>query len=721
MSAAVAGLAIGHGAGLWGQVSQVSHLLAALACALAGALLARQRDRYQQAGGIIVAALGLTALWDLAVMVVGPLSTPVYWLMALRNLAFLASTRRLFACDGRDTSVAQVRPVLIVLVAVDLLLPVSSTLMGWQDPTAAHGLMLFHLTMTLAMLGVVGSLVLVHNLYVGAAPEARPMLLWPALAMALVWGFELNLYTVAYLGGIWPNQLAALHGLVDLAYAVTITLGTIRRQDQTRLRPSRTVTFHSVSLVIIGVYLCGMIAVAQWLADAGGDYARWMQFGFLIIATTAALLLLPSRRMRGWMRVTLTKHLFQHRYDYRAEWLRFTRTIGAKTQESPLHERAIRALADITDSPAGLLLTPDDQGDLALAARWLWPTIEVPASAFPMTGIAYLERQDFIIDLDALRMRAVVGEREANAPVEALAVVPPWLRDDARAWALVPLLHFDRLVGAVVLARPAQARKLDWEDFDLLRVVGQQLASYLAEHSGQEALAEAARFDDFHRRIAFVMHDIKNLASQFGLLARNAERHADNPEFRADMLVTLRNSADKLNALVARLSRYGAGSVDKVEPVEVGPIAQALARRFVDRHVVSVIESDACTVVGQHESLEQVLAHLVQNGVEASANGTPVFIAINREGPWCRIEIVDSGHGMSPEFLRTRLFKPFDSSKPGGFGVGAYEARELVRAMRGRMEVESREGVGTRFVVRLPLAEAGGMLSDTAPDGRRIA
>src|SRR5690606_3473343 len=100
----------------------------------------------------------------------------------------------------------------------------------------------------------------------------------------------------------------------------------------------------------------------------------------------------------------------------------------------------------------------------------------------------------------------------------------------------------DRLVGAVLLARPEIGRQLDWEDFDLLRIVGRQVASYLAEAQSQEALSEARRFDEFNRRFAFIMHDIKNLVSQLSLVARNAERHADNPEFRVDMVATLKNS-----------------------------------------------------------------------------------------------------------------------------------------------------------------------------------
>jgi putative PEP-CTERM system histidine kinase len=617
-------------------------------------------------------------------------------LLALRNLSWLAALYRLFASDGRLTSVRPVRPVIVALTLVDLLVPAVLTAEYRVDPTLLSDPALTRFNILLLMLAVVGSLVLVHNLYVGAEPQARAMLRWPALAFAVVWVFDLNLYTVAYLDSAWPVQLSALHGVVDIAFAVVMSGGALRGQAMLRLRPSRAVTFHSVSLLVIGAYFVAMIGVAQWLAYAGGNYARWLQYGFVILATAAALLMLPSRRLRGWLRVTLVKHLFQHRYDYRAEWMRFTRTIGSQAEEAPpLHQRAVQAVADITDSPAGLLLVPDDLGEMVLAARWHWPTADVPGPALSPDAVRFFEAHDFIIDLDDLR--------EGKAEHDEAALIPSWLSDDPLAWALVPLVHYDRMVGAVVLARPPQARKLDWEDFDLLRLVGQQLATYLAEHRGQEALAEASRFDDFHRRIAFVMHDIKNLSSQLTLLTRNAERHADNPAFRADMLVTLRNSAEKLNTLVVRLSRYG-GQVEKVEPVALGVIAREVAKPFEGRHAVSVIERDPCVVSGNSHSIEQVLTHLLQNAVEASPDGSPVFIAIAEDGAAARIEVVDSGSGMSEDFVRTRLFRPFVSTKPGGFGIGVYEARELVKAMKGNILVESREGVGTRFVVRLPLA-----------------
>ncbi len=325
-----------------------------------------------------------------------------------------------------------------------------------------------------------------------------------------------------------------------IVMAILLAFGTRRRAGAScELRASRSVAFQSFSLLLIGAYLVGD---GRGRAGAGlcrvGLRAAAAARASSSVASAAALLVLPSQRLRGWLRVVLAKHLFQHRYDYRAEWLRFTETIGRGGEQAmPLHERVVQAVADITDSPAGLLLTPGDDGSFRLDSRWQWPEIAVPAEALSADGRALLrDASGFILDLDDVR-----EGRDAKGEGAGGAANGCWKH--RRAWAMVPLLHYQRLVGIVVLARPAVARRLDWEDFDLLRVVGQQLASYLAEQAGQEALGEAHRFDEFNRRIAFVMHDIKNLASQLSLLARNAEIHAEKPEFRADMLVTLRNSS----------------------------------------------------------------------------------------------------------------------------------------------------------------------------------
>lgn len=700
--------------GFWQGASEVVHLAGGLSSLAAAGIVARRRVQMGPAAPAIAGSLLLTALWSLAVAFEGGDGLIAALAETAQYFGWLLVLYRLFASDGRHESVAPVRPMVLALALVGFC-QLGLAFLAWRFAPPGSGETLFlNASVLLKLLASVGGLVLVHNLYLGASPPSRLALRWPAMGLGALWAFDLNFYTIAYLGHGWPIELSAIRGLSIAMLGGCMGLAALQGRDALRLRPSRAVTFQTVSLIIIGCYFLAMFALAEWLSFTGGNFARLMEVGVLALGSALALFILPSRRMRSWLKVMISKHLFQHRYDYRAEWLRFTSTIGnAAGSRHPLEERVVQAVADIAESGAGLLLAPDENGELVLAARWNWPTLDVPAVAMGQSALDFFERDGFIVDLDDLR-----DGREEHGEV---AVVPDWLIEETRAWALVPLLHYDRLTGVVVLARPAQPRRFDWEDFDLLRVVGRQLASYLAEHAGQQALAEASRFDDFHRRIAFVMHDIKNLASQLSLLARNAELHADKPAFRDDMLVTLRNSADKLNTLLARLSRYGSGSVEGIGAVDGGAIVRAVADRLRAQHAVLLGEVQPLEIQASAEPLEQVLVHLVQNAIDASPKDAPVFIGLTGDGLQARIEVIDSGCGMSPDFVRTKLFKPFVSSKPNGFGIGAFEARELVRAMGGRLEVESREGLGSRFIIRLPLAAAGDLMKNIATSGQRVA
>lgn len=685
--------------------------IGAVACIAATAWLAGYHARYGKSGRPIVVATGLTALWALTSIIAGT-DTPAATLAeTARNLGWLGVIYGFFAGDGRHLSVRPVKWVMAALAFVEIMHPVLLIAILSSDPVGAKSFL--QVSAIFRLLVAIGGLVLLHNLYLGAATATRQVLRWPSSALAAMWLFDLNFYAIAYLSGSAPALLTAMRGLVAAVFAAVMVLGARKASAQLRFQPSRAVAFQSISLILIGCYLISLFALAQWLGSADGATSARFQIAFVAAAIALTVLVAPSRRMRAWLRITLLKHLFQHRYDYREEWLRFTRTIGqvGGSHQAALEERVVKAIADMTDSPGGLLLRPAESGGLQLAARWEWPTADVPAVAMSAELVAALEKQTLIVEFDDQRQQQ--GERQLD--------IPAWIVDDARAWALVPLLHFDRLVGLVVLARPVQGRRLDWEDFDLFRVAGQQVASYLAEHGSQEALAEAGRFDDFNRRIAFVMHDIKNLASQLSLLARNAELHADNPEFRSDMLITLRNAADKLNALLARLSRYGAHTAENCGPLRADQIALRIVDQFKAVHPIELVRSEKCEVRASAEPLEQALSHLVQNAIDASTLGTPVFISVTCDGMSAHVEVVDSGSGMTPEFVRNKLFKPFISSKPGGFGIGAYEARELIRAMNGSLEVESREGLGSRFVIRLPLAATSKLLETLIADDKRVA
>ncbi len=450
------------------------HMAAAAACGFAMIWIARRGDTARPDRPAIMSALAVTAVWAIAHAAFGPLALGTQTGEIARNLAWIFATYRLFANDGRDRNLAPIRPVVIALAFLEMLqIPLILVAFRFGDLPEIAALT-GQITLLFRILLAVGAVVLLHNLYAGAGRAGREALRWSVLSLAGVWVYELNYHTVAYLGGAPSAGLGLMRPALFVAVAMLLAAGSRPATGSRRFKPSRAVTFQFLSLIVIGAYLLVMVAVAQSIDMLGGGggsgggsggengAARLSQVGFVILASAFAMWWLPSKRLRGWLRVTAVKHLFQHRYDYRAEWLRFTDTIGrADGSAPPLQERAVQAMADIADSPSGLLLTPDETGGLTLAARWNWPGIAVPARAAQAGLAAMMERQDYILDLDDMR-----GGRGPHAGTMPL---PDWLTGDPRAWAMIPLLHFGQLVGVVVLARPADRRRLDWEDFDLLQ------------------------------------------------------------------------------------------------------------------------------------------------------------------------------------------------------------------------------------------------------------
>jgi putative PEP-CTERM system histidine kinase len=519
------------------------------------------------------------------------------------------------------------------------------------------------------------------------------------LALSLTWGYDLNLYTIAYLNAHLATDLFDWRGVIIGATAPMFALAA-RRVDGWRIRLSRAATFQSLSLLAICAYFVVMAILASALRGTNVDWSRSVLVGLLAIMTVAAMVLLPSAKARSWTRVIVAKHLFEHRYDYRTEWLRFAETLGNTGPDAaPLGQRVIKAFADILEAPGGLLLAADPSGAITPAASWNWPGRNPPAGELALIREFWsaLEANGRIIELDALRGGWAKAE-------DCVALAPQWMLEERRAWACIPLIHGDRLFGILLLASPEYRRTLDWEDFDLLRTAGRQAASSLAEAYGQEALSNARRFEEFNRRFAFILHDIKNLVSQLSLLSRNAERHADNPDFRADMVATLRSSVGKMNELLTRLSPQAQSGPQRSDPQPLHAIlSDAIAARRRD-HEVRLVGDTSLWAWVDAMALEQAAGHLIQNAVEASPPDEPVIVSVAPAGPEVSITITDKGCGMDGDFLRNRLFQPFASTKPDGFGIGSFEARSLIAAMGGRLIVDSAPGAGTEFSIFLPAA-----------------
>lgn len=671
-----------------------SHALAA-AC-FAALIIWRLGEAARQPGQrLLASAFALTACWAW-LAAVAP-NAPVLGLAeSARNLLWVSLLYSLSTAsdDERQHGLKMVYAAVAGVIGLQLI----GAVLELFSPTAA----IAETALVLRITTAAGALVLVHNLYGQASPASRSHIRFAMIGLALIWTYDLNLYTSLYLGSAGAKGLIVWRGVAVALAAPLFALAT-RKESAWRVRLSRAATFQSLSLLAICAYFALMAILATALRGSGVDWSSALAVAALAIMTVAAMVLIPSARARAWLKVKIAKHLFEHRYDYRTEWLRFTETLGrAGPDAPPLGDRIVKAFADIIDASGGMLLVSDGGHGLAIASTSEWPGPAPAPSAFEEAGQFWtaLEASGRVIEFEALR-----GGWAAAA--DCLLGVPQWLLEEGLAWAGIPLLHEQRLVGLVILTAPDYRRQLDWEDFDLLRTAGHQAASSLAEALSQEALSQAQRFEEFNRRFAFILHDIKNLVSQLSLVARNAERHADNPEFRADMIATLQSSVGKMNDLLARLAPRSQSRVERIEAQPLRPILiAAIAAKRRERDV-TLLGDAALDVLVDGSALEQAVGHLVQNALDASSD-EPVTVRVDSDDAWVTIAITDKGTGMDGDFIRNRLFQPFSSTKPGGFGIGAFEARSLVTAMGGRISVDSRLGRGTTFIIHLPAALPAG-------------
>ncbi len=688
----------------------LSQLLSALAFAGFGGvalwLLSRPRARMAalmpSPRWLIVAAIA-SAIWCAALYRFAPGSSEAMVARSLRDLAMLGWLGATF-WPARAPTPGPPRLILRLLVTICTIALAGGIAAHVQSATAGVWLS--------PALGVSGMIVAIGGLLIidGAARRASAGLRMPVMAVAggfaMLWAYELNVQLIGALTGKPASTLIHLIPAVGLMMVPTFVLAAMD-VGRERIRLSRSVATRTLVLLGAASYLI-LIGLAGAVARlVGGDYGELAQSVFLIVALGAGGLLLLSARARAWLAVMISKHFFEHRYDYRAEWMRFTATLaqGAKEEggedDRNLHRRVAKALAELTGSPGALLLLPDAQGAFRVAEQWHWPAGLEEGAALPLRSSFMLQESRHIVDLDAERRGAAPeGQRGGGKDL----AIPGWLLADTRAWVVVPVLHFQRMIAVAVLHRPPVSRPLDWEDLDVLRIAGQQAASYLAESQSLEALSEAKRFDEFNRRFAFIMHDIKNLASQLSLLARNAERHADKPEFRADMIGTLKISAGRLSDLLVRLSPRERRAVEAGRAL-VEPLLRDVAAEMRPRRALFVGCQAGLAAWGDAASIRQIVQHLVANAIDASPAGTPVQVVAVAEQGRARIDVIDQGAGMTRAFIRDELFKPFVSTKDGGFGLGAFEALGLAQAMGGSIEVASEPGKGSDFTLWLPLAD----------------
>jgi len=507
--------------------------------------------------------------------------------------------------------------------------------------------------------------------------------------------FDLYLFSDALLFNRIDADAFSIRGFVHAIVVPLVAISTSRSRDwKKRLVLSQRAALQSISLVAVGVYLLFMSAAGYYVRYFGGEWGRAFQLALVFAALLLLAVLSLSGAMRAKFRVLIGKHFFSYRYDYREEWLRFTSTLSSQDGFLEMGQHVIKGLADMVESPAGSLWLKDPSGRFyAQSAHWNMPENAATEDA-ESSLCRFLLDNGWIINLEEYRSVPRRYER---------LELPDWLFDVPNAWLVVPLATGNRMIGFVVLATARTNVDVNWEVNDLLKTAGRQAGAFLGQMLAVEALLEVRKFDAFNRMSAFVVHDLKNIVAQLSLMLKNAERHRDNPEFQEDMLMTVEHSVERMRQLMMQL-REGATPVDSPRGIDLGAVIRriqtAKSRQGRD---VEIDLAEKVIAKGHEDRVERVIGHLVQNALDATEQAGKVHVRLEKQNADALVVVSDTGHGMSPEFLRERLFKPFQTTKAAGMGIGAYESFQYVNELGGKLLVNSEIDVGTQVSLLLPL------------------
>lgn len=509
--------------------------------------------------------------------------------------------------------------------------------------------------------------------------------------------FDIYLYSDALMFNQVDSDAVTVRGFVHAMTVPLLVLATKRSRDwTTKIKLSQKAAFHSATLFIAGLYLLFMAGVGYYVRYFGGEWGRALQMALLFAAMLGLGVLLVSGSMRAKLRVLVGKHFFSYRYDYREEWLRFTQTLSSQNSPQEMGQQVIRGLANMVESPAGgLWLSEAGQDDYRQTARWNIPELDDKVTAnSPLPS--FLMSSGWIVNLE--EYRCYPGRYDDLE-------IPRWLSEFPNAWLVIPLMVGRHMTGFVVLVSSRTTIDVNWEVNDLLRTAGCQAAGFLANMQATEALLEVKKFEAFNKMSAFVVHDLKNIVTQLALMLKNAERHRDNPEFQQDMLMTVEHSVERMRQLMMQL-REGATPPGTTCGVNLSDVIERIQKEKIKqgRSVDLRIDENLATR-GHEERLYRVIGHLVQNALDATPPDGKVWVGLGRRGDRAILEVGDTGQGMSPEFVRERLFKPFQSTKEAGMGIGAYESSQYIRELGGEMQVDSAPDKGTRITIILPLFE----------------
>ena len=507
------------------------------------------------------------------------------------------------------------------------------------------------------------------------------------LGMGALFGVQVFLHSQVLLDS-WIRTTLFPFGSASLLVAsgLVVVSAVRRRQSPVSVYVSKTNFFDSVSLLATGVYLlvvAGLVDVIR--AIAGNILAPFVAF---VLGASF------SRGRKDFSTATSTASVRRsgRGVHYRKVWDAFTTHTGSVIEIAPLC--------------AGITKTAAETFGCSVATVWL---VKPGERRLALGGSTAVSEE---------RARAVLSEFEGGKPL--IDVLPPQLTkpidlsrqkatETARnlfaqmeaRYAVALLAGSDEPIGFLTLNERITKELFGVEDYSLFKTLGDQSAATLQNRRLTQALQRAKEMETFQTLTTFFVHDLKNLASRLSLAMQNLPAHFDKPEFRKDLLETMAKSVDKIDTMTSRLSSISKGLELHPTDCDLNGLVEETLQNLNGTMKLELTD-ELPTIELDREQIQKVLTNLILNAQDAAGEGGHIRVTTSRENGWVLVAVEDDGCGMSEEFMASSLFKPFQTTKKQGLGIGLFHSKKIVEAHGGRIEVESEQGEGSTFRVLLP-------------------
>ncbi len=463
--------------------------------------------------------------------------------------------------------------------------------------------------------------------------------------------------------------------------------------------PSRSILQKSLTVFLAGAYLLIVGVLAKIVSLIGGDASFPAKSFFIMVMVVSLAVVIQSDRVRLGVRRFVSRNFRRSPHDYRAIWKTFTEGTASRVEQADLCRGLVRLIANACDAlSVSIFLLDDKKKSLLLEAS----TTQSPAVNGTALSQAY--EASFIFNRFNTDTAPIDIETLEDEWALLLKKLHPTQFEKGGNRVCVPLAGRGEVLGVIVIGDRVGGVPFSLEDMEMLKCVGDHAAGSLLSVQLAAKLLQAKELEAFQAMAAFFVHDLKNAASTLNLMLQNFPAHFDNPEFKEDALRGISKTAEHINRLVGRLGMIRHEL--KIEPADAD-INELISSVLlgIDKNSRYTVTKDLQTIPKlriDRDQIQKVFTNLILNATEAVSVQGEVRIATEIEGEWAVVTVADTGCGMTPTFLAHSLFRPFQTTKKSGLGIGMFQSKMIVEAHRGRITVASELGKGTTFRVFLP-------------------